>query len=118
MNSSDFIVSVSVLPVVATSEHIASTSYRKSDIPSCINDLVSEAHPINEPTQENERSTAGIFQYPSRANMKQFFAEHPFQPLDDLPFDARLYERKIMNDSVLKHMEDKVKPLAGKTRSK
>lgn len=80
--------------------------------------MVSEAHPINEPTQENERSTAGIFQYSSRANLKQFFAEHPFQPLDDLPFDARLYERKIMNDSVLKHMEDKVKPLAGKTRSK
>ena len=83
------------------SEHIASTSDRESDIPSGINDLVasvSEAHPVNEPTQENERSTTGIFQYPSQANLKQFFAEHPFQPLDDLPFDARLYERKIMND--------------------
>jgi hypothetical protein len=100
MNSSGFIVPVSVLPVVATSENIASTSYMESDIPSGINDLVSEAHPINEPTQENKRSTAGIFQYPSRANLKQCFAEHPFQPLEDLPFDARLYERKIMNDSV------------------
>jgi hypothetical protein len=32
--------------------------------------------------------------------IKMFFAEHPFQPLDALPYDARLYERKTMNDSV------------------
>ena len=32
--------------------------------------------------------------------IKKFFAEHPFQPLDALPYDARLYERKTMNDSV------------------
>jgi hypothetical protein len=45
--SSGFIVPVSVLPAVETSVHIASASYRESDIPSGINDLVSEAHPIN-----------------------------------------------------------------------
>lgn len=62
--------------------------------------MVFEAHDVNEPTQVRERSTSGIFQYPSRAIQKQFFAEHPCQPLDALPYDARLYERKTMNGSV------------------
>jgi hypothetical protein len=70
--SSGCIVPVSVqtvLPIVATSEHIASTSDRESDVPSGIYDLVSEAHDVNEPTLERERSTTGIFQYPSRASI-------------------------------------------------
>jgi len=45
--SSGFTAPVSVLPAVATSERIASASDRKADIPSGINYLVSEAHPLN-----------------------------------------------------------------------
>ncbi|XP_077295474.1 zinc finger MYM-type protein 1-like [Arctopsyche grandis] len=83
---------------IATSAHIpiVSTSDKELDI---ISDINSEAHDVIEPTQE-KKCTTGIFQYPSRDNLKQFFAEHPFQPVSDLPFDARLYERNTMNDSV------------------
>ena len=63
-STSGFIVPESVLPIVATSEHTASTNDRESDIPYDRNNLFSEAHPVNEPTQENEGSTTGIFQYP------------------------------------------------------
>ena len=59
--SSGFVFPVSVLPVVTTSEHIASTSDRESDIPSDINNLVSEAHSVNEHTQENGKSIIEIF---------------------------------------------------------
>ncbi|CAI9729567.1 Hypothetical predicted protein [Octopus vulgaris] len=45
----DFIVPVSIQLVVVTSEHVASTRVRDSDIDSGINDLVSEASPVNEP---------------------------------------------------------------------
>ncbi|XP_077290366.1 zinc finger MYM-type protein 1-like [Arctopsyche grandis] len=100
-STSGFIIPVSVqtiFPIVATSAHIpiVSTSDKELDITSDIN---SEAHDVIEPTQE-KKCTTGIFQYPSRDNLKQFFAEHPFQPVSDLPFDARLYERNTMNDSV------------------
>jgi hypothetical protein len=49
-----FIAPVSVLSVVVTSEYTASTSDRKSDIPSGINDLVSEACSVNKSTQDYE----------------------------------------------------------------
>ena len=100
LSTSGFIVPESVLPIVATSEHTASTNDRESDIPSDRNYLVSEANHVNKPTQENEGSTTGIFQYPSQADLKQIFSQHPFQPLDDLPSDARLYGRKVMSESV------------------
>ncbi|GBO22675.1 hypothetical protein AVEN_69332-1 [Araneus ventricosus] len=75
--------------VLPTSEVITSTSDRESDAPSTTNSLVSEADDANETTQELERSDPRIFHYPPRANLKQFFAEHPFQPLDDLPVCMR-----------------------------
>ncbi|GBN98741.1 hypothetical protein AVEN_173384-1 [Araneus ventricosus] len=99
-STSPFIVPISVETFLATSEVITSTSDRESDALSTTNSLASEADDANEATQELKRFSPVILHYLPRANLRKFFVEHPFQPPDDLPFVARLYERKTMNDTV------------------
>ncbi|GBN69413.1 hypothetical protein AVEN_125430-1 [Araneus ventricosus] len=99
-STSPFIVPISVETFLTTSEVITSTSDRESDAPSTTKSLASETVDANETTQELKRFAPVILHYPPRANLRQFFVDHPFQPPDDLPFDARLYERKTMNDTV------------------
>ena len=79
-----------IIPVVTSSKIDASFSNRKSNFSSDIIEFVSEAPPVNSPRHNNNLSTIEQFQRPTHANLKQFFAAHPLQPLNDLPFDARL----------------------------
>ena len=71
-----------VIPVVTSSKIDASSSNRKSNFSSDIIEFVSEAPPVNSPRHNNNLSTIEKFQRPTHANLKQFFAAHPLQPLN------------------------------------